>query len=640
MSSANRLTPEHLKQTIPEDFQSIRPELETLIDQYSDAVTQVIQIEQRFSQNPSSQVYRAQDIDIINTARQYYEALYDVLLEAANQSVPASPQTDSSTDQTVERQFQSLYVLTQSPSDPDTSTVLSASDLEKQIFSKPVTETAFFQSVEQLIASWLIFAITGRSTIFALAPLTFITGIPTISTTTIENDTEYLRIFFHTPSPNHSSTRPTPLSFANQLQNLAQIIDAHSPHLQIRPLKAPGKTRAGQFWEVRMRKKEVLKGSNYDETKGRMPLANHTITLPLNQHVVVQTGFRSVPDQWTTPRFLTTLLTRLQTKETKHLNQLISEGLELISNDELYLPPHLVKQAQGHFRSMIRTELKNLHYEVHLWFHFFLRALLSEQPLAPFQKQRLFELLDSDQTPTFTQITKLLYHDLFLLSHQQKTVMKKMEQFSELLETYDRTSVLGQRQTINLKKRIQQAAHSFPQTMISTRYVPQTITATITVEAPSEPEVVAFGLFPELVHYFICMNAAKHNPLQADIEIQISIDQVKHNGRSCARVAAFNKGKQAAETVHKQLFNTSVQKIISLSSTGSGTSLKTALALTCLQNSIPLEQAHEVFGITTITDQPELKGFGIWYLLPLSSRYQAQTDNSGYTTSLPFGIVK
>ncbi len=622
------------------------PAVRALIDELSPAISQVAQIERSFRETDQHNrpSYKPQDIEIINTARQYYEVLYETLLDAIRQSVSSAKDTQSAdtahrteaesaplhghgfypesvhpADQ-LTRLFQSIYVLTaplstssHAPStggsassrNPDSPTVLAASDLEKQIFARPVTETAFMQSVDQLIAVWLIFAISGDSTIFAIAPLTLIANQPIISTTQVIDDTEYVRIFFRPPADHLEP-------FCARMKQLKRAIADNSPYLSI--------IKNTQLVEVRMLRKTLAQGTNYDATQGRMPLANHIITLPLDNRVVVQTGFGAFPTELTVPTVLRNLLERLNTTDAQRLNTILAEGLELISNEELYLPPHLATQAQTYFRTILRNELKNLHYEVHLWFHFFLRSLMSTHELQPHQIEKLSTLSPASQSPsqdtqpTYQQMTQLLFNDLYLLSNNEKTVMKKMEQFSELLETYDRTSMLGQRRRLDLRSIIEKAIDSFPKVLISNRYVPQTITTTLKSHLEPEKTAIGFALFPELLYHFLAMNAAQHNPLDTEIDITVTIDTVTIGSRSFARVTTSNRGTAASESVIRQLYNDQAKKVISLSSTGSGTSLKTALALTCLQTNTPIESARTVFGVDSMDDQ-----FTVWYLLPLST---------------------
>ncbi|MFW5703535.1 MAG: hypothetical protein ACOCXQ_01760 [Patescibacteria group bacterium] len=587
------------------------PPLSRIVERYWDHIADIEAIEKRFNTVTKTPNYIAEDIDLISTARQYSGDLYGNLEEIIER-VLTTEKDAIPTETEIIREFQSVYVITKNPSsNKKQEYVLSASDLDRNIFSKPITETVFIQNLNQLIASWLIFALTGNLNIFALAPMTHITALPNCTFSHYDNHNEYISIYFllnKTPSFTQHIK-----AFRSQILPLAQALEEIQSPLTI--------TFDGDLCQIMMRKTDMQTSPNYDITKGRMPIAKTSINLFLNNNVVLQTGFSSLPDNLQQHTHIKSLINALYTHTADSFTRILSEGMEIVTNDELFLPLTAVHTAQNKFRTVIRNELKNLHYEVHLWFHYFLRYLLNEHPLNSSQRRQISRLLDSENL-SFKDITHALFYDLFLLSKQQKTVMKKMEQFTELLESYDKSTTLGRRKYLAIEQLIQDAIHSFPSMVISTQYVPQTLHFDVTVDSLYDPEVVAFELFPELTHYFLSMNAAKHNPNQSEVEIQIMVDLVSMSSRPehiWTRIQYENVGSHAPNSVFQQLYEPKADRIISLPSSGSGISLKNALTLTCIQTKTPLSQAEDVFRVENTED-----GFRVAYLLPVSRNFQQQ----------------
>lgn len=584
-----------------------------IIEQYALPLLEISDIESRFDRIEKNPNYVGKDVDLIATARDRNNQLYQALQNIILPQFPTLPLTEDM----LKKQFQSIYVRTQNQNARGSSSefVLSASDLEKKNMGTPVTETAFIRTVDQLIACWLKFAITGDINIFAIAPMTFVTGMATLSVTTSSPDGEFISIYCLFDENMEQQGIVTELEA--KIHELFTALQNNGAHFSLHFF--------GPVCEIKMRKREVLQSPNYDTNKGRLPIALHAITIPLDQNIVIQTGFSAFPDNLQNPEEIGRLLKKLYLHGTAEYTDILEEGLELLTDASFILSDSLVEQAQNKFRSGLQNEIRNLHYEVHLWFQYFSRYLSSPKPVHERQLEALRKLLDTTTSPEYVDITKTLFYDLYILTQQQHSLVQKMDRFSELLEIYEKTSTLGQRKIIYPLSILEQTMTNFPKVVVSAQYIPQYLESTLTSHFPSEVSaqltdipVIGYELFPELAHYYFVMNAAKHNPDRTHITIQIDVDMVKFNPEDdqlWLRLKYINSGSQAAESVFSQLHDITQNRIYSLHSSGSGISLKNALELTCIQAGVSLSNSDQVFGIENTDD-----GFMVWYVLPVAKR--------------------
>ncbi len=584
-----------------------------IIEQYALPLLEITDIESRFERVEKNPNYVGKDVDLIATARdrnnQLYQALQNIILPQYT-ALPLS-------EDTLKKQFQSIYVRTQNQNARSSGSefVLSASDLEKKNMGTPVTETAFIRTVDQLIACWLKFAITGDINIFAIAPMTFVTGMATLSVTTSGTDGEYISIYCLFDENMEQQGIVTEME--TKIHELFTALQNNGSHFSLHFF--------GPVCEIKMRKREVLQSPNYDSNKGRLPIALHAITVPLDQNIVIQTGFSAFPADLQNPEEIGKLLKKLYLHGTAEYADILEEGLELLTDASFVLSDSLVEQAQTKFRSGLQNEIRNLHYEVHLWFQYFSRYLSSPKPVHERQMEALHKLLNTTTAPAYVDVTKTLFYDLYILTQQQHSLVQKMDRFAELLETYEKTSTLGQRKIIYPLSILEQTITNFPKVVVSAQYIPQYLESTLTPHFPTEVTaqlsdmpVIGYELFPELAHYYFMMNAAKHNPDRTHISIQIDVDLVKFNPEDdqiWLRLKYTNGGNPAAESVFSQLHDISQNRIYSLHSTGSGISLKNALELTCIQAGVSLSNSNQVFGIENTKD-----GFMVWYVLPVAKR--------------------
>jgi hypothetical protein len=584
-----------------------------IIEQYALPLLEITDIESRFERVEKNPNYVGKDVDLIATARERNDQLYQALQNIILPQYTASPLSED----TLKKQFQSIYVRTQNQHAKNNGLefVLSASDLDKKNMGTPVTETAFIRTVDQLIACWLKFAITGDINIFAIAPMTFVTGMATLSITTSESDGEYVSIYCL--FDDNMEQQGIVKEMETKIHELFTALQNNGSHFSLHFI--------GPVCEIKMRKREVLKSPNYDSNKGRLPIALHAITVPLDQNVVIQTGFSTFPTDLQNPEEIGKILKKLYLHGAAEYTDILEEGLELLTDANVALSDYLVEQAQTKFRSGLQNEIRNLHYEVHLWFQYFSRYLSSPKPVHERQMESLHRLLKTTPVPAYVDITKTLFYDLYILTQQQHSLVRKMDRFSELLETYEKTSSLGQRKIIYPLSILEQTIANFPKVVISAQYIPQYLESTLCPRFPAEVTaqlsdipVIGYELFPELAHYYFIMNAAKHNPDRAHISIQIDADLVKFNPEDdqlWLRLRYTNAGNPAPESVFRQLHDISQNRIYSLYSNGSGISLKNALELTCIQAGVSFSNSNQVFGIENTED-----GFMVWYVLPLAKR--------------------
>lgn len=581
-------------------------EIMHLLSSYAREFIDIELIEYSLSQISKDIHYTGGDADIIYCAWKNQEELLTAVME----SLPGS---------TLEKQYQSLFVLTENRRNDQENRnpyefVLSACDLEKKAFSKPVTETAFIRTMDQVIASLIKFSLTGDINIFALAPMTFATGLPNVSISTKHNGKEYIHIYFLLDL---SLSRQKELAlFKQKSLELYNALHSNDSHLSLHYY--------GDVCELRMRKDEIIKSPNYDKKKGRLPIANYAINIPLKNRVVIQTGIKNVSTGFHNPSQIEDILRTLHNKSLPRSLDILDDELELLTSNELFLPEATVQKVVSRFSTSIRNELNNLYFEIHLWYQYFLRFLMREDPLSQEKRAGLNKLIQ-EETSTYKDVTKLLFYDLYLLAKQQNALVKKMEQFSELLEQYERTNSLGQRKAFNIEKALEQAIHGTPPMVISTRYVPQTITIKLTnkIKGSKQKEalqVIGLELFPELLHTTFVMNAAKYNPTMPDIEISITVSLVTVRAlknKMYIKVTYENTGQMYSQTVIEQLFNPAIERILTLESTGKGISLKNALFLTLIQNNVEFDKANHVFCVENTNH-----GTRAWYILPLPTRLQ------------------